>query len=99
LVARLKDPAGRRQIKADIQTGIEGWENWIKDAGRVGVKATSREPHRFPEGIVYVLVNGQIVVENGASDRQTARKGSAKAKKHRSWKVINPPPLRSKDIL
>jgi N-acyl-D-amino-acid deacylase len=33
LVARLKDPAQRRRIRRDIQQGIEGWENWIKDGG------------------------------------------------------------------
>ncbi|MBU7017752.1 MAG: D-aminoacylase [Theionarchaea archaeon] len=28
-------------------------------------KATFEEPHQFPEGIFYVLVNGEIVVEDG----------------------------------
>ena len=28
-------------------------------------KATFLEPHHFPEGIPYVIVNGEIVIENG----------------------------------
>jgi N-acyl-D-amino-acid deacylase len=28
-------------------------------------KATYTQPHQFPEGISYVLVNGKIVVKNG----------------------------------
>lgn len=40
----------------------------VFDAGRVIDKATFLEPHRFPEGILHVLVNGRLVVEN---ERQT----------------------------
>jgi N-acyl-D-amino-acid deacylase len=32
----------------------------VRDAG------TYQDPHRYPEGIVYVLVNGVPVVERGA---------------------------------
>ena len=28
-------------------------------------KATFLEPHQFPEGLPHVIVNGQLVVENG----------------------------------
>jgi N-acyl-D-aspartate/D-glutamate deacylase len=35
----------------------------IFDPARVIDKGTYQEPHRYPEGIEYVLVNGQIVVE------------------------------------
>ncbi len=28
-------------------------------------KATYEDPHRYPEGLKYVLVNGEIVVDNG----------------------------------
>jgi N-acyl-D-amino-acid deacylase len=33
LIERLKDPLQRRRIRQDIQQGIAGWENWIKDSG------------------------------------------------------------------
>jgi N-acyl-D-amino-acid deacylase len=35
------------------------------DADTVLDNATFTDPHRYPSGIDYVLVNGQIVVENG----------------------------------
>ncbi len=28
-------------------------------------QATYKNPHRYPKGIPYVIVNGEIVVENG----------------------------------
>ena len=37
----------------------------IFDATTVGDRATFEEPHQFPDGIDYVIVNGQIVVEHG----------------------------------
>ena len=37
----------------------------IFDPDTVNDKASYEEPHIFPEGIDYVLVNGKIVVENG----------------------------------
>jgi N-acyl-D-amino-acid deacylase len=37
----------------------------IFDAATVGDKATFDAPHQYPEGIDYVIVNGQIVVEHG----------------------------------
>ena len=33
LLERLKEPGTRDRIRRDITTGIEGWENWIKDGG------------------------------------------------------------------
>ena len=36
----------------------------VFDPGKVMDRATFLEPHQFPEGILYVLVNGEIVVEN-----------------------------------
>jgi len=35
------------------------------DAGTVIDRATFTEPHQYPSGIPYVLVNGQVVVEQG----------------------------------
>jgi N-acyl-D-amino-acid deacylase len=37
----------------------------IFDEDRVNDKATFKEPHQYPEGIDYVIVNGQIVIDNG----------------------------------
>ena len=37
----------------------------VFDAERVIDKATYQEPHQFPEGIPYVMVNGRIVVKDG----------------------------------
>jgi N-acyl-D-amino-acid deacylase len=52
LIARLKDPADRGRIKADIQNGIEGWENWIKDAGfdAIFISAVKTDKWRSIEG-------------------------------------------------
>jgi N-acyl-D-amino-acid deacylase len=38
----------------------------VLDAARVRDTATFDDPHRYPEGIVHVLVNGVAVVETGA---------------------------------
>ena len=38
----------------------------IFDASTVTDKATFEDPHQYAEGIYSVLVNGVIVVENGA---------------------------------
>ena len=37
----------------------------IFDSDKIKDKATYQNPHQYPEGIKYVIVNGQIVVENG----------------------------------
>jgi len=37
----------------------------IIDPKRVIDQATYQNPHRYPEGIKYVLVNGKVVIENG----------------------------------
>jgi N-acyl-D-amino-acid deacylase len=37
----------------------------IIDPKRVADQATYQNPHRYPEGIKYVLVNGEVVIENG----------------------------------
>ena len=44
----------------------------IFDPKTVIDKATFREAHQYPEGIDYVLVNGQICVEEGEFTGQTA---------------------------
>ncbi len=37
----------------------------IFDEKRVSDKATFKDPHQYPEGIDYVIVNGQVVIHNG----------------------------------
>jgi N-acyl-D-amino-acid deacylase len=37
----------------------------IFDEERVIDKATFKDPHQYPEGIDYVIVNGQVVINNG----------------------------------
>jgi N-acyl-D-amino-acid deacylase len=37
----------------------------IFDPATVADKATFSQPQQYPEGIVYVIVNGQVVVEQG----------------------------------
>jgi len=37
----------------------------VFDARRVADRATYEEPHRYPEGIEHVVVNGRFVVKNG----------------------------------
>jgi N-acyl-D-aspartate/D-glutamate deacylase len=36
------------------------------DPDRVEAKATFEDPKQYPSGIDYVLVNGQLVVDNGS---------------------------------
>jgi N-acyl-D-amino-acid deacylase len=52
--------AGRGVVRAGA------WADLVLfDAGRVIDRATFADPHRFPAGIHYVLVNGQVVVARG----------------------------------
>lgn len=52
LMARLKDPACRVRITEDIQQGIPGWENWVKDAGfeSIYIASVKTEKWRDMEG-------------------------------------------------
>jgi N-acyl-D-amino-acid deacylase len=37
----------------------------IFDYEKIQDKATFTEPHQYPDGITYVMVNGEIVINNG----------------------------------
>jgi N-acyl-D-amino-acid deacylase len=52
LVARLKDSACRTRIIDDVNRGIPGWENWIKDAGfeAIYIASVKTEKWRAMEG-------------------------------------------------
>lgn len=50
----------RGLIREDMRADIV-----IMDPKRVIDQATYQNPHRYPEGIKYVLVNGRLVIENG----------------------------------
>jgi N-acyl-D-amino-acid deacylase len=49
----------------------------VFDPARVADTATYEAPHAYPDGIPYVLVNGVVVVKNGA--QTTARPGQVLA--------------------
>lgn len=59
-------PAQRLGLKdrGFIREGLRA-DLTIFDADRVADRATYMEPRRYPEGIPYVLVNGQVVVDGG----------------------------------
>jgi N-acyl-D-amino-acid deacylase len=52
LMVRLRDPACRIRIAEDIEQGIPGWENWIKDASfeAIYVASVKTEKWRSAEG-------------------------------------------------
>jgi len=52
LIARLKDPACRARIIEDVDQGLAGWENWIKDAGfdAIYIASVKTEKWRDIEG-------------------------------------------------
>lgn len=52
LIERLKNSDDRIHIKKDVQQGIEGWENWIKDAGfdSIYIASVKTEKWRDMEG-------------------------------------------------
>ena len=52
LVARLKEPSVRARIVEDVNRGIPGWENWIKDAGfeAIYIASVKTEKWRDMEG-------------------------------------------------
>jgi N-acyl-D-aspartate/D-glutamate deacylase len=56
----------RDGMKADIV---------VFDPDRVAATATFEEPRQFPVGINYVIVNGQLVIDNG--NHTGARSGRA----------------------
>jgi N-acyl-D-amino-acid deacylase len=46
----------------------------VFDPGKVKDRATYTDPHQHPEGIIYVLVNGEITVDGGKYTGKTAGK-------------------------
>ncbi|MGB9906351.1 MAG: N-acyl-D-amino-acid deacylase family protein [Candidatus Saccharicenans sp.] len=55
------------------------------DLDRIKDKATWSEPHQYPEGLLYVLVNGQLVVEEEKITGNLA--GQVLRKDNRGWVV------------
>jgi N-acyl-D-aspartate/D-glutamate deacylase len=60
-------PAGKLRI-SDRGLLREGfWADIVVfDPEKIMDKATYADPHQYPEGITYVIVNGQTVVDNGS---------------------------------
>ena len=62
-------PAGKLRV---TDRGLLKERFWadivIFDPEKIKDKATYSDPHQYPEGIPYVIVNGQTVVDNGSSD-------------------------------
>jgi len=56
-----------RRCSALAQAVVEGAfaDLVLFDYDRIEDTATSDAPHQYPKGIPYVLVNGQVVVDNG----------------------------------
>ncbi len=46
----------------------------IFDFNKIRDKATFENPHQYPEGIPYVIVNGEVVIDNGEHTRKLAGK-------------------------
>ena len=59
-------PASNLKIKkrGNLQTGNFA-DLAIFDASKVQDHATFEEPHQYATGMIYVLVNGTLVLENG----------------------------------
>jgi N-acyl-D-amino-acid deacylase len=59
-------PAGKLRITDRGLLRMGFWADIvIFDPEKIKDKATYSDPHQYPEGIAYVIVNGQIVVDNG----------------------------------
>lgn len=60
-------PARKFGFRGRGLVSIGFWADLVLfDPDRVIDKATYADPHRYPEGIPYVLVNGRVVVDSGA---------------------------------
>jgi N-acyl-D-amino-acid deacylase len=59
-------PAGKVRLKdrGIIKEGFRA-DIVVFDPDKIKEKATFNEPHQYPEGIDYVIVNGEVVVEHG----------------------------------
>jgi N-acyl-D-aspartate/D-glutamate deacylase len=53
--------AGRGMLKENYFADIT-----LFDANVIIDKANFEDPHQYPEGIFYVLINGRLIIDNGA---------------------------------
>jgi len=49
ILERLQDPANQERIKKDVDQGIPGWENWIKDVGFEGIYIASVKTDKWKD--------------------------------------------------
>lgn len=64
-------PAGKLRLndRGILKEGF--WADIVVfDPDNIKDKATYTDPHQYPEGIMHVIVNGQLVVENGVLTRK-----------------------------
>jgi len=47
-----------------LREGTQG-DIMVFDISRIREKSTFKQPHQYPEGVEYVLVNGQLVIDRG----------------------------------
>ena len=66
-VRKMSSMTAQRLSIRDRGLLVEGYfaDLAIFDADEIGDKATFEEPHQYAVGMKYVLVNGELVVENG----------------------------------
>ena len=62
--SRLERAVPRMKRKGRLQVGMDA-DITVFDPGSVRERATYQEPYHLSEGIMYVLVNGSLVVDGG----------------------------------
>ena len=59
-------PAGKLRLQGRGLVKEGYWADIVVfDPATIKDKATYADPHQYPDGIIHVIVNGQLVVENG----------------------------------
>ena len=66
ILARIKDPTTQEKIKKDVEEGIEGWENWIKNEGLNNIYISTVGSNKWKD--VSTLNIPSITILKGMSD-------------------------------
>jgi len=70
VVRRLRDPAARERMKRDIETGIPGWDNFVRFAGTAGIFVTSVGSARNADAVGLSL--DELAAKRGADPLDAA---------------------------